>query len=241
MISVTTFWWTDKTVAHKARYTYGIEDVLAVKRGFDRFLSLPHEFVCVTDKPERFAGVEGIRAVPLDRTTWVDGTRYAKLMIFRPDIASVIGERIFYTDLDVVPVRSLDPVVGRDEDLVLFRNPNRTFSGRRSFYNTSVMLIRAGTRTEFWSKFDPKTTPTQMKKITSGTDQAWVSHLASQEEAYWDHSHGIIGAGRLGDKFPNTATVLPDDARLVLFPGNRHLSQKAVRDKHPWLNDYLEN
>jgi hypothetical protein len=235
MITVAAFWWRDPAVAHKARYTYTERDVLALKNSVARYLRQPHRFVCVTSEKLTSGQIE---AIPLDMTTFVPGTRYAKLQLFKPDVAKDLGERILYLDLDTVPVNYLDPLVDRDEDLVLFRNPNFTEGGKRAFYNTSVMLIRAGSRPEFWTEFDPVRTPAKCAKVYGGSDQAWISIRASRDEAYWDHTHGVYGAGRLGDKNPDTATTLPENARLVLFPGNRHLSQSEVRKKHPWIDEH---
>lgn len=234
MITVASFWWKDQAVAHKARYTYSEADVLALKRSVARFLKQPHRFVCLTD--EKLTSGE-IEAIPLDHRTFVSGTRYVKLMLFRPDIASVLGEKILYLDLDSVIVNDLDPIVDRDEDLVLWRNPNFGVP-RRARYNTSIMLIRAGKRSEFWTDFDPNKTPAKMSETWGGTDQAWISHRASPEEAHWTSDDGVYGAGRLGDVAAGAGTVLPDNARIVFFPGNRHLSQLEVRQKHPWIGEY---
>lgn len=234
MISVVCFFWRDPAVAHKARYTYTEADVLALRNAVARYLKRPHRFVCVTDEKLTSGFLE---AIPLDRRTFVPGTRYAKLMLFRPDIASVLGDRILYLDLDSVIVNDLDPLVDRDEDLVLWRNPNFGVP-RRARYNTSIFLLRSGSRPEFWRDFDPDKTPAEMAKNWGGTDQAWISHRAFAEEAHWTADDGVYGAGRLGDVAPGAGTVLPENARIVFFPGNRHLSQSEVRQKHPWIESY---
>src|SRR5690554_4373738 len=237
MITVTCFWWFDPQGKHNHLYRYTLEDVQLLRGQVDRHLTLPHEFVCITDRPEEVEAA-GIRAVPMDRTTFLPGTRFVKLMIFRPDAGEVIGRRILMLDLDTVIVANIDPVVDRPEDLVLWRNPN--FGIRyRARYNTSIVLLTAGCRPDWWRKFDPRRSPAMLAQHTGGTDQAWVSHCASPNEAHWTDQDGIYGAGRLGDYNPNVAgTVLPENARIVFFPGRRHPALASEHEKHPWLKEY---
>lgn len=207
----------------------------------DRHLSIPHDFVVVTDKPALFKDDNDIRVVELDKSTFVPGTRYAKLMLWRRDIGNIIGERMLYLDLDCVVTDSLEPIVNRKEDVVLWRNPN--FQGprkRRARYNTSMMLIKAGARPHLYEDFRPKIDPPKLRKIWGGTDQAWISHkLSWTDEAYWTDKDGVYGAGRLKDVVPGVATKLPKNARIVFFPGSRIPHMKNIQKEHPWIPRYL--
>jgi hypothetical protein len=233
MISVCTFLWHDPQAKCRHIYTYTPDHVRTLRRMVDRHLSLPHEFVCITDKPDLFSPNDGIRTVPLDMETHVPGTRYAKLMIYRPDAGATIGRRILCLDLDTVIVGCIDPIVDRAEDLVLWRNPNFGIPGRAR-YNTSIVLLAAGTRPEFWTKFRKHSTPAILARYVGGTDQAWVSHLASPNEAHWTDRDGVYGAGRLGDAVQGVGTVLPANARIVFTPGKREPSLSSFRESHPW-------
>jgi hypothetical protein len=231
MITVCAMLWNDELAKCRAVYTYGRKHVAALKSMVARHLSLPHEFVCVTNVP---GAVDGIcRAVPLDMTTFVPGTRYAKLMLFRRDIGERLGERVLYLDLDTVIVDSIDPIVDRPEPLVLWRNPNHVYP-RRARYNTSIMLITAGCRPELYESFDPNRHPDEMRKFTTGTDQAWISHNVGADEAYWDASHGIRGAGRPGDIVRGVGETLPPGTRIVFTPGPREPSMPSFQEAHPW-------
>jgi hypothetical protein len=190
--------------------------------------------VVVTDRREK---LPDLRTVPLDKTTFLPGTRFAKLMMFRRDISTVIGERMLYLDLDCVVTGPLDPLVDRGEDLVLWRNPNFG-AKRRARYNTSIMLIKAGCRPQLYEKFDPAVHPAKLRKVWGGTDQAWVSVKCSPEEAHWTAEDGVYGAGRLKDIVPGVETELPKNARIVFFPGSREPSMQSVKDRHPWITRY---
>lgn len=236
MITVACFLWNDPLDRCAGVYQYSAQDVILLRNQVVRNLTLPHEFVCVTDLN---VDLPGIRRVALDRSRFPPGSRYPKLMLFHEDAKETIGETILTLDLDTVVVGNLDEIAGRSEDLlVLWRNPNFGIA-RRAFYNTSMMLHRAGTRTEIFHRFDPRETPGMLAEKWGGTDQAWVSHICSREEAYWDASHGVYGAGRLRDYNPELChTVLPDNARIVFFPGRRHPGMAEVIAKHPWIKDH---
>lgn len=235
MLTVAAFWWFDPNGKNNDIYIYGPDHVRTLKKMVERHLSIPHRFVCITDQPAH--RLPGIETVALDKTHHLPGTRFTKLMMYAPDAAETIGERILALDLDTVIVGSLDPLVDREEDLVLWRNPN--FGGRkRARYNTSIVLHRAGTRPEFYTKFDKTRHPQILRERVGGTDQAWVSHLASPDEAHWTDKDGVYGAGRLLDIVPGVKTTLPDNARVVFFPGRREPSMPEIKHQHPWLAEH---
>lgn len=239
MITVACFFWRDP---HRVRaYTYNHGHVRTLQAMAKRHLAMPHRFVCITDEE-----IPGVETVPVDWTKHVPGTCGVKLMLWRPDIGKVLGDRIFYLDLDVVITGTLDPLVDRPEDVVLWHNPNFPLP-RRAFFQTSVQLLTAGARPHLWHDFDPMTTPVwhngqaYIGHRFGGFEQAWLSErLDWDAEAYWDHRDGIYGAGRLvnGQMGQGVQSVLPDNARIVSFPGNREPSQPGVQAMHPWVKEH---
>jgi hypothetical protein len=227
LLTVCSFWWTDPSVADRARYQYGPEDVFIHKRMVERHIDA--RYVCVTDNPKALPGVE---TIPLEYATHVPGTRFAKLMLFRKGVG--IGDQVLYLDLDCVITGSLEPLI-KSEDLVLWRNPNFGVP-MRARYNTSIMLITADSRPELYDRFDPKRTPDDLAQRWGGTDQAWLSEQASPDEAHWTAADGVYGAGRLKDIAPGVGTALPDNARIVFFPGNRQ--PKGEIGRHPWIPEH---
>jgi hypothetical protein len=233
MISVCTFLWTDPTrPAHGHDYAFTPDHVLILRNMVARHLTLPYEFVCVTDRP---FDADGVRCLKLDMTTHVPGTVYARLMMRRPDIGGYLGRRILSLDLDCVITGSLDSIVDRPEDAVFWRNPNYGLP-RRAFYQTSIQLFTAGARSELWTDFDPVHTPRWVNRRFGGAEQAWASERLSWDEAYWDENDGIYGAGRLGGN--GVYTELPENARIVFTPGNRIPSQLETQEKHPWISRF---
>ena len=230
MLTVCSFWWTDPAVAAMARYRYGPDDVFVHRDMVARNMGAPHRYVCVTDNPKALPGID---TVPLEYATHVPGTRFAKLMLFRKGVG--IGDRVLYLDLDCVVTGALDPLVDRSDDLVLWRNPNFGVP-RRARFNTSIMLLRADSRPEIYSSFNPKRDPDDLARRWGGTDQAWISERACPDEAHWTADDGVYGAGRLNDVAPGVGTELPQNARIVFFPGNRQ--PKTETERHPWIKEF---
>lgn len=235
MLTVVAFQWFDPAGKCNHVYVYGPKHVAALQAMVARNLTVPHRFVVVTNQPERYPNID---TVELDERTHLPGTRYAKLMLFRRDMAQVLGERILYLDLDTVIVGNLDAIVDRPEPLVLWRNPNYVYP-RRARFNTSIMLLDAGCRPELYHEFDPLVHPQEMRQLTSGTDQAWISANTDDDNPYWDATHGIYGAGRPKDRVRGVGSKLPDNARVVFFPGPREPTMRDVQDKHPWIREHL--
>jgi hypothetical protein len=240
MLTVVACLWSDP--ARRRDYTFNPGHVGILRNMVARNLTLPHEFVCITDSQETATRLhnEQMRCVPLDPTTHVPGTVFARLMLRRPDIAGILGRRIMSLDLDIVITANIDHIAGRLEDNVLWHNPNYEPGGRRAFYQTSVQLFDAGARSFLYTDFDPKMTPTWINRRFGGAEQAWFSERLGWDEAYWDEKDGIYGAGRLfeGGWDKGVRAELPENACIVSFPGNRLPDQPDVMAKCGWIKDH---
>lgn len=230
MITVATYFWRDPTRSGRG-YTFNHDHVRVLRDMLKRNLSLPYRFVCVTD--ETVAGVDTVRP---DMSKHIPGTIFARLMQHNPDWARTnLGERILSLDLDIVITGSIDHLVSRQEDFIIWRNPNFPQPGR-AFYQSSVQLFSAGARPELWNDFDPKETPKWVNWRFGGKEQAWISERLPWDEAYFDHRDGIYGAGRLGGT--GVYSELPENACIVSFPGAREPSQPETQAKHPWIKEH---
>lgn len=231
MLTICTFLWYDPHGVRNPIYVYDDRHVRAVRDMVKKHLPIEHDFICVSDRM-----VDGVKTIPLDYTMHIPGTRYAKLMMYRPD-GALAGKRILYLDIDTIVTGDMTPLVTRNEDLVLWRNPNFGVPGRAR-YNTSMILHTCGSRPEFWNDFDQKRTPPMLRQQWGGTDQAWISHRASADEAHWTDKDGVYGAGRLGDVVDGAGTELPDNARIVFTPGQRAPHMPHMTKEHPWIADH---
>ena len=244
--------WSDRAV--DKNYLLQPSHVHILKNMVERHLHVPHRFLCLTD-----AQLTGIETYPIDWSKHVPSTRFNKLMLYRPGMEDILGERFLYLDLDTVIVGDITPLVDRDEDIVFWRNPKFD----HITLNTSIVLHRTGTRPYLWTEFTEdilqkqitedgsKLPPIQTgeKLVWSGSsDQRWVrNRIADQyradyhwpgayeyittSEALWVKGDGIYGLGGL-------KSGLPDDARIVFTPGNREPSQPEVQAKHLWIKEH---
>lgn len=236
-ITFTSFYWQDP--ARRRSYTFNTQHPIILRNMLKRNCSIPHELVIITDSHEAAEtfSKENIRCVPQDMRTHVDGTCLRKLMIHRPDIGGLLGRRIVALDLDIVIVSNIDSLFDREEDAVFFRNPNFEPGNRRAFFQGSVQMITAGARSQLYTDFNSEITPSWINRRFGGAEQAYISEMLSWNEAYWDQSHGIYGAGRLFDSRPDggVTSELPENAKLIVIPGDREPSQKHVQEIHPWI------
>jgi hypothetical protein len=209
-------------------FDFSAEAVNRLGRQLARHLGIPHDVVCITDNP---SGIDSsIRILPL----WEDGAHlggcWRRLRAFAPDMAGIIGRRFAWIDLDSVVVGPMDAVLGRKEDLVLYRSN----SAPGTPYNGSMLLMDAGARSQVWDRFDPEKSPAIVREAgLTGTDQAWISHVLGPNEAVWDAGDGVMHFMR--DCVPD----LPAHSKIVFFPGMQKMHMPNARQRAPWIGELL--
>lgn len=202
------------------RSQFGPGAVLALKRMIATHYRREHRFVCVTDDP---TGLEGVETFPL----WTDLANvpnpsgahnpscYRRLKAFSAEAEQWFGPRFVSMDLDTVVVADITTLFDRDEDFVIWGEsdfPNTTW------YNGSLWLLRAGTRTRVWTEFDPARSPHITKLVNArGSDQGWISYLLGPNEATFGKDDGIFSYRK--DVVPRSG-VLPKGARVICFHGH---------------------
>lgn len=125
---------------------YGPDYVRRLRDGVARNLSVPHDFVCLTEDP-----VPGVETVPLSRT-WPGW--WSKLSLCD------LGRPLIYFDLDVVITGDLLPLIGITEFTMMADPWQRTF-------NSSVMVL-TGREGDISATFRP-----EMIDRLRGGDQTW--------------------------------------------------------------------
>jgi hypothetical protein len=232
MISVVCWKWRP---APGYRSTYGPETVNVLRAMVARHYQRPHRFLCVTDDP---AGIDAdVEIVP----AWNDfatvesphGKRnpscYRRLRMFHPEIADVFGERFVSLDLDAVLVNDVSPLWDRPDDFVAWGDTNPQ---PKSYYNGSMILMRAGSRSQLWTQFDPHQTPAKTLEAGCwGSDQGWLSYCLGPGEAKWSRADGVYS---FRNDLNHGRVALPNDARIVLFHGR--LDPWSPECQHlPWV------
>jgi hypothetical protein len=241
---VAAFFWLDP--ARQRQYQITPEDVRIWDAMVARHLTVPHRRVCVTHRPDLIAFME---TVPLDMAKHVPGLCTVKLQAHKPGGVAQEGDRVLLMDVDMVAVDCLDPIVARDEPAVWWKNPNFEVGGKRGFIQGSMQLFTVGATTHLWEDFDPRATPAWLNRRFGGGEQAWISERLNDEYPapgwawdvpHWTEEHGVYGAGRLmnGKMGEGVQSELPENARVVFFPGDRSPSQPECVARHPWIAEH---
>jgi hypothetical protein len=159
---------------------------------------------------------------------------FARLRAFDPEwqrdvLGANHGEPIVCLDLDLVITGNLAGVFARPEPFVILQGVN---SANPNPYNGSVWMVRAGYRPDVWTEFSLEAAA-QMEFYAFPDDQAWF-HERIPGAAAFGPEQGVYAFGKPG--WPRGDT-LPENARLVAFPGRRDPSHFTKLDwvRRHWL------
>lgn len=235
MLSFVTFKWAPP-VGYRSHFD--AENVNTLFAMIRRHYSGPMRAICVTDDA---AGIDGsVEIVPL----WDDHASvpsphgshnpscYRRLKLFAPDAGETFGERLVAIDLDMVITGSLDPLFDRPEDFVIWGQSDYPAT---QWYNGSLWMLRTGTRSKVWTKFDAKTSPTLAWKAgKKGSDQGWIGYVLGPKEATWNTKDGVYS---YRVHLSKTGYQLPADARVVAFHGKQD-PWAYEPQQHAWVREH---
>ncbi len=219
--------WRDPRKRHII-FDYSSESVNRKAAELRRHLALPHDVVCITDDPAGLAS--HIRVIPL----WPEGRElgacWCRLKAFSPEMASLIGPRFVWIDLDSIVVGPLDPLFDRPDPFLLYRSD----SVPGTPYNGSLVMMDAGARAEVWSSFDPARSPALAHDAGFlGSDQSWIAYVLGRNEPVWTRDDGVLHFSL--DCVPD----LPDHGRIVFFPGVFKPHMPKVREHAAWIGRFI--
>lgn len=208
-LAIVTFLWSNPNYTKRHDYEYGVEHVEKLARSVRKHLTLPHEFVLVTDyDPSLFT--EPDRIVPL----WDDnrdmGGCYVRLKAFDKDVGEVFGKRFMWLDLDIVITDNINHLVDHEYDFWSWVdvNPPTPYCG-------SLIGMNAGSRQQVWDKFEREASRAAAKHYI-GTDQAWIGHCLGKNEKTFGREDGVYSYKKHVKRSP----ILPENCCMVVFHGN---------------------
>lgn len=188
-LTVVSFAWSG------ARPIYGPWTTNNHARMVRRHLTVPHRYVCITDRPDdpEFE----CETVPLWELPPVDGTKahwlinYVRLRLFDPWAHEAIGERILCLDQDMVIQRNIDDLVAQDVPFRILK------LRKRQQVQAGMFLVRPGeVEPNPWAAcFDPDVIDRSRRWV--GSDQAVLSELfyervVAGEISTWSEDDGIV-------------------------------------------------
>lgn len=177
-------------------------------RSIHRNLTLPHRFILATDTPEAdfdplitpIALWDDWRGLACN---WPDhrGNCYPRLKAFSEEAREIIGARFVSIDLDLVvlgntdssapPEPFLDPIFDRKEDFLILKRFLRSGADPKNWCQGSMWMMTAGARARVWTEFTGRDSVAATKGML-GTDQAWLAHKLSPDEAGWSEKDGVV-------------------------------------------------
>ena len=233
MISVVTWKW--KQEGGRSSYDSAAVNTLhsMVRRNYPHL----HNFVCVTDDttgldrhivaaplPDVFLDVENPLGPEYPRC-------HRRLALFGGLLDQYIEDRFVSMDLDCVVVDDLSPLWDRDEDIVFWESPLRAPD-----YNGSMVMAKKGAHPELYDDFDPFWSPVKSQRSRKlGSDQGWYSYRLPGK-AVWTHTRDGVYAWN--PQLQRRGYRLPQNARIVFFPGNDQPWHTSVQTRARWVNDH---
>ena len=155
---------------------YGREYVERLRNMVRRNLTIPYEFVCLTDDKHP---IDGVRTIYQPNANYTKGW-WHKVHMFDPSLP-LVG-RILYFDLDIVIHNNIDKLALLDPHKFLgILDFNRKFYANWKYLNSSVMAWTHGQETDIWEEF------IKNKKTAMALqgDQDWIWKLAKDRLKFW--------------------------------------------------------
>lgn len=192
------------------KHIYNADHVRALSNMIKANLTLPHDFVCITDQK-----VEGVNTYPMwdfpdMRPRPGDPDNWRALKIF--GIAKDLGDRLLVLDLDILIRRNINHLITDD--------PFRVAKGKAAPYGSCIYLFDTDKYGYIWDTFEPeaakriiaeKRHPDGRKWV--GTDQAWISHCVP-DAALYTPEDGVYRYRNIMGR------PLPEDSCVINWAGN---------------------
>jgi len=140
---------------------YSSEYVNKLHSMVERNLTIPHEFVCITDN------TKGVVCKTIKYEDDLPGW-WGKLTFFKKRPYNLKG-RILFLDLDVVILHNIDEIATFPHEFGIIRD------WHCPSFNSSVFVLDIGKRRKVWDKFNERV----MKRLHG--DQDWITQHAKAE------------------------------------------------------------
>ena len=155
---------------------YGREYVERLRNMVSRNLTLPYQFVCLTDDRHP---IEGVRNIIQPNANYARGW-WHKVHMFDPGLP--LSGRILYFDLDVVIHNNINKLATiYPSEFIGIHDFNRKFYSNWINLNSSVMAWNHGSQSYIWSRF--KDNPREAQRLPG--DQDWIWRNAKDRLKFW--------------------------------------------------------
>ena len=243
MISIICWKWKKSANESRYRETYTAEHVNIFAAMVKRNLQLEHEIVCITDDA---AGInKDVRVIPIWDDLAVYGYCYRRLKLFDRKISGAFSNRIVSMDLDCVILKDITSLFDNNHDFMIWDSGNSSYCG-------SMFMFNKGTYSYLWDNFDVKdlTWSVDMGGWSVGKSDRWV-HVPSvkagfrvgSDQAYISYKVGKVPVWKKQDGIYNFRKLnsLPNNAKIVFFPGKHDPTHKELYTLNPWIEEHYHD
>jgi len=210
---------TPPATINSKQKAFKFSDVYKLKKSFDRFLTIPHDFVCLTDSFDK-----KIPTIDLigDTPNW-----WAKLELFRPNL--FLGP-VLYIDLDMVICDYIDDLVGalRNHSFVLLGDSKKGDWG-------SGIIYFEGDHSDLWSKYssNPKSFQRKYSRKPRYGDQAFI-----EDNKNFVSLTEIKGIKKSWFHRLHFNSVPSSDSKILVCCGKGNKLHREEYNNHPWVKKY---
>lgn len=216
---------------------YGKDYVEKLRNMVRRHLTVPYEFVCLTDDP---TPIEGVRNIIQPNANYAKAW-WHKVHMFDPSLP--VSGRIIYFDLDVIIHDNINKLV-QDAGMTFYgiRDFNRKFSPGWNKMNSSILSWQHGSYSEIFEQF----VNNKKSAMRLHGDQDWIFQVAGQRMKYWPDSwiqsykweirsrNEVDYSKRENRTFKTVASpIIPADCCVTIFHGD----PKPENVKDPYVLD----
>ena len=155
---------------------YGREYVERLRNMVSRHMTVPYEFVCLTDDNFQIPGVKNV----LQRNSNYVKPWWHKVHMFDPNLP--ITGRILYMDLDVIIHSNIDKLSQIKKDgFYGIRDFNRKFYPKWNTLNSSCLSWVHGSQSHIWNLFNQD----KNAAMRLHGDQDWIWKTSKDRIKYW--------------------------------------------------------
>lgn len=249
MLSVVVFKWEPlanqlesiPTQVGPTKVDYGKNHVNTHYNMIRRNLSIPFRYVLFTDQRDYTINENVIQLDLWDRFRELGGC-YHRLYTFSNQMKAMVGDRFVCMDLDMIITGDITALLTREEDFIYYRMKGSDGNGWRM--NNGMYMMNAGAREHIWEEFKNAPDASMGKRVGPGTDQGWTNYWIQEQhpnraivDAYWEQgSDGIYDMRQ--DIIEKNRTDLPENCKILMWPGPRDPQQEKFRKKYKFIEKY---
>lgn len=196
-LTIVTFLWNLRDWAEGR----GIEYLNRLYRAVERNLTLPHRFVCFSEKKTKAIN-SGIEVLALNVPQWRRNLR--KLIMYKPN--NGLTGRVLALDLDIVITGNIDDIAGY----------NGRFCVCAYQMGGSLVGFKAGTMTkQLWRPMKELEHTEHIQQKTTGSERRYYKMKLEEKPDFWQELY----PGQICSFKQDCHQELPKDAKIVYFHG----------------------